>query len=232
MEVKAAKDADKQKNKDAAKAASVRAKTAKLLRDTIRKEEEVDYAQRLAKGEQVATALSGAFETFFANMAAGTMTLGQAFDELAKGIFKAMVSAIGSSLMSEGAGYIARGVAALLGITTAAMAPGLMAGGAQLLVAGAAIKGASLLLAEGGLVTQPTQAIIGEAGPELVIPLDQLNERGFAGPSGPVTVESVNIELPNVLTTSPEEAEEFGLTGALELATGLQQVRNREGKRA
>ena len=34
----------------------------------------------------------------------------------------------------------------------------------------------SLLLADGGLVTQPTQAIIGEAGPEVVIPLDQFKQ--------------------------------------------------------
>lgn len=34
--------------------------------------------------------------------------------------------------------------------------------------------------AEGGLVTGPTRALIGEAGPELVVPLDRFNDPGFA----------------------------------------------------
>jgi len=44
-------------------------------------------------------------------------------------------------------------------------------------------------LAEGGIVTGPTPAMIGEAGPEAVIPLDRLNElvgggAAMAGASG------------------------------------------------
>ena len=38
----------------------------------------------------------------------------------------------------------------------------------------ALIKAKPIPLKEGGLVTQPTTALIGEAGPELVIPLDKL----------------------------------------------------------
>ena len=66
----------------------------------------------------------------------------------------------------------------------------------------------SILLADGGLVTQPTQAIIGEAGPEVVIPLDQFktwmkpfsenatsqtadNHSGSAIPQ--ITIQNVNV---------------------------------------
>jgi len=39
------------------------------------------------------------------------------------------------------------------------------------------------LLAEGGIVTGPTLAVLGEAGPELVIPLDRADRAGGVGPT-------------------------------------------------
>jgi TP901 family phage tail tape measure protein len=44
------------------------------------------------------------------------------------------------------------------------------------------------MLAAGGLVTGPTLSMIGEAGPEAVIPLDRLHEFGGASEGGPMTV--------------------------------------------
>ena len=44
-------------------------------------------------------------------------------------------------------------------------------------------------LAKGGLVTRPTLALLGERGPEQVIPTDQLDEFGGGGRSGPVTIQ-------------------------------------------
>lgn len=40
------------------------------------------------------------------------------------------------------------------------------------------------MLAEGGFVTQPTLALIGEAGPEAVVPLSGMGSYGFAGAGG------------------------------------------------
>ncbi len=40
----------------------------------------------------------------------------------------------------------------------------------------------AILMADGGLVTRPTFAMVGEAGPEAVIPLDRLGSMGGAGP--------------------------------------------------
>jgi len=37
------------------------------------------------------------------------------------------------------------------------------------------------MLAAGGFVTQPTLAIIGEAGPEAVVPLSQMGAAGAGG---------------------------------------------------
>lgn len=41
------------------------------------------------------------------------------------------------------------------------------------------------MLADGGFVTQPTLALIGEAGPEAVMPLSSMGAYGFAGAGGP-----------------------------------------------
>ena len=48
------------------------------------------------------------------------------------------------------------------------------------------------MLAAGGIVNQPTLAMIGEAGPEAVIPLDRLGAMGGGG-GGPVTI---NVTMP------------------------------------
>jgi hypothetical protein len=44
-------------------------------------------------------------------------------------------------------------------------------------------------LAEGGIVNWPTLAMVGEAGPEAVIPLNQLGNMGGSGSGGPLTVQ-------------------------------------------
>lgn len=48
-------------------------------------------------------------------------------------------------------------------------------------------------LAKGGLVTQATLALVGEAGPEMVIPLDRLDE--FTRPADPTTVKAVTYAI-------------------------------------
>lgn len=52
------------------------------------------------------------------------------------------------------------------------------------------------MLAEGGLVMSPTLALIGEAGPEAVVPLDRMND--FGGGGGNVTIH-VNGGDPNAV---------------------------------
>jgi len=79
-------------------------------------------------------------------------------------------------------------------------------------------------LAHGGIVTRPTIALIGEAGPEAVIPLDKLSGMGGAGmivdaingiKGGPLssikkvitTIEELPIELANIMRFSPGDFE-------------------------
>ena len=47
--------------------------------------------------------------------------------------------------------------------------------------------------AEGGIVTGPTLGLVGEAGPEAIIPLDRLNQfGGFGGGDINITVTSAD----------------------------------------
>jgi len=175
-----------------------------------------------------ATALQG----FVASQVAGTATAREAWNELGKGIFGAMVQALGGALIAEGTVKLAEGAAALLGIATIASAPGLLAGGALLIAAGAGIQALTLLLAEGGIVTGPTLAMIGEGeGPEAVIPLERAGEFGFGGMAGPITVIVESMEFPGITAVGDLEDAEFSETAGRRLAEGLQDVFNRKGAR-
>jgi hypothetical protein len=46
------------------------------------------------------------------------------------------------------------------------------------------------LLADGGIVNRATLAVIGEAGPEAVVPLDQIRGGGLGGPTYNITVQA------------------------------------------
>jgi hypothetical protein len=53
------------------------------------------------------------------------------------------------------------------------------------------------MLAQGGIVTSPTLAMIGEAGPEAVVPLSRAGEFGMGG--------GVNITVNAGLVSSPDQ---------------------------
>ncbi len=90
--------------------------------------------------------------------------------------------------------------------------------GALAIAAGAALKSISSTkgvkaFAEGGIVTGPTNALIGEAGPEVVFPLDKLN-RFIKGNTGNNRVEVVGqtiISGPNLITVLKRAQTNQGL---------------------
>lgn len=100
----------------------------------------------------------------------------QSFGESAEAMKDAIKDAIASILQMLGKEAFIR---ALL-----AFASGNVAGGAGFMaasVAANAAAGAVQAMKEGGIVTKPTAAILGEAGPEAVIPLDKM-------PQGNITI--------------------------------------------
>lgn len=104
-------------------------------------------------------------------------TIGQVLIELGTALQSVPIigNIIGAILIGAGSLSIALGAAL----------PGIVAGLTGALAAGvAALAGAIPALAHGGIVTGPTLALLGEAGPEAVVPLD----RGRAGWSGEQTI--------------------------------------------
>ena len=69
-------------------------------------------------------------------------------------------------------------------------------------------------LQQGGIVTSPTFAMIGEAGPEMVVPLNKLNNPDFidrlqaatGGNARPINV-NVNISTPDVSTFKTSQSQ-------------------------
>ena len=113
---------------------------------------------------EVFEAVGPLFEGVGAAMIEGASALGAGFKSALVGI----IQVLAKFWATTGIGYIALGQ---------------VAKGAQLLAASAAAQVAAgfigaIQLAEGGIVTQPTMALIGERGPEAVIPLNKAGGMG------------------------------------------------------
>lgn len=168
-------------------------KMVKEREDIIKKAAKVIADQMKDMAKAVGGAIESSFEKMTAGLIKGTMTIGQAFETLGKNILKSMLGVFADILIKEGEATMTRGAAAILEGNPAA-ASGLFASGAMKMAEGGIIKGfAEAALAEGGIVTKPTVALIGEAGPEKVIPLN----RAGADASGGMHFNAP-INLPNV----------------------------------
>lgn len=182
--------------------------------------------------KQFSTEVTEVFAENFAiwtqGMIEGTMTVAQAFERLAKSMLKFLLEAIGKGLIQQAAAKVAEAIAAGLGIFTSAAAPGLFAAAAKLAAVGGIILGAAsaIKLGEGGLVTRATSAVIGEKGPELVIPLDKL--KGFTGGIN-LAGSTFAMNFPNVRREEDLRGGRFAKTGARQLAEGLQGLDQRSG---
>lgn len=181
--------------------------------------------QEFSKGATDAFAEN--FTLWTQQMIDGTFEVGLAFERLAKSMLKFLLESIGKGLLAEAAAMTAKAVAATLGIFTGIAAPGLFAGAAKLAAAGGIILGAAsaIKLAKGGLVTGPTSAIIGEAGPELVIPLDKLGGLGGIDLSG----STFPMIFPNVRREEDLKGTRFSHTAARQLAKVTQDLNQRSG---
>jgi hypothetical protein len=93
------------------------------------------------------------------------------------------------------------------------------AGGAIMAVAD------SVKLAEGGIVTGPTNALIGEAGPEAVIPL---NEFGSIGGTS-LSIGSIAMSFPGVRSERDLRGQRFAQTASRQLLDIMIQSNNRRG---
>lgn len=114
------------------------------------------------------------------------------------GVFEAMAAALAASIVGApfAPGMAAAGLAAFAAGSTATAAA------AAAVAAATAAATGILALAEGGVVTRPTLAMIGERGPEAVIPLSQMG--GMGGGQTTIVIQLDGREIArNTLTHMP-----------------------------
>ena len=108
---------------------------------------------------------------------------------------KALITELGSLLEQLGQGLVKIASAKIALQEIAFSSPYVeLAVGVAAEIAGAALissAGKTHAFAEGGIVTGPTNALIGEAGPEVIFPLDKLNQFMGQGSTG----QSVNVHV-------------------------------------
>jgi hypothetical protein len=130
----------------------------------------------------------GAVKTGFAELA----NLGKAIFDGIGGAFKGVINAVISGL-EGGLNFAIKGLNIILDGIDKAAGPWVNFG---------EIPNVKLpRLAEGGITTGPTIAMIGEKGPEAIIPLDRLNGMGMGGGGAGITV-NVNGGDPNAVVAA------------------------------
>ena len=122
-----------------------------------------------------------------------TDKLKEAFKSLVDGVISALREMVAQIIVSAIKTVIAKKVEAIASVIASVMAS--VPFPVNLVVVGGAIAAVAALfsalhLAEGGLVQSPTLALVGEAGPELVIPLNKVRET--LGGGGVVINQTVN----------------------------------------
>jgi|GEM_PF-4232473 len=117
-----------------------------------------DFAKNLAS--TLVTTTSSAFTQFFETVIAGTEKTSDAFRAMGRSIISSLLQVAQNEVVSE-----------LWGLVF----------GAIKTVAGGVFAGGATPMAEGGIVTRPTYGLVGEAGPEAVIPLSKVGAGGFGG---------------------------------------------------
>jgi hypothetical protein len=157
----------------------------------------------------------------------GTLTTMKAFELLGQSIFKNIVAAIASGLEASGTKDMLEGAADLLNPVLAAAAPGFFLSGGAKLVGAGTIRGiAEVALAEGGYVNAPTLALIGEKGPEKVVPLSQ----GHSMDKGKGDTHVYNMNFPNVRNAKDFTSRDVS-TISRKLFTQQQDLKTRSGNR-
>ena len=108
----------------------------------------------------------------FSGVASSGEILGNVFGALA-----GLLKQLGQIAIKAGAAFLALQVVFKNPLSPAGAAA-LIAAGVGLIALSSIIKNGIPALADGGIVNRPTLALIGEAGPEAVVPLSRINDFG------------------------------------------------------
>ena len=180
-----------------------------------------------AAGTNMSNGLANSFKGFVAEAKAGTLTVTGAFQQLGAAMGKAILNALGETLIQMGTSEMTQGVAAAMTGNAGAAAQHLAAGSLESAAGGGIMGAASAFLASGGLVTRPTLAMVGEAGPEAVIPLSKM--QGVGGTS--LSVGTLSLNFPGVTGTADLSGSGFRQSAARQFIQIQQYANRRTGKR-
>lgn len=183
---------------------------------------EAEASEEIALARATQGALTGVYLDFFENVfdafrafgegARGILgAVGSAFKETVNSALSALQRLVSGILAAAAKNIIAKQSEAIAGVISSVM--GSVPFPLNLALVGGAVAAVSRLfsaikLGEGGLVTRPTLALVGEAGPEMVIPLNKLDMFADRG-SGPAEASVMNLNLyaPMIQTTGLSRSE-------------------------
>ncbi len=138
-------------------------------------------------------------------------------------------------------GGIAIGISLIVGGIALALADGPQPGPADAAALPIIIKGANKIvpfirplvpvpMAKGGLITKPTKALIGEAGPEIVIPTHKLGDAiNNIYKQGSKTMLEATAGFMNSLPSTPTKGKILGEINKLKIAFGLGALKMKKG---
>ncbi len=188
--------------------------------EALRQKQAEDNATRILENvktnaQSLANSISSGFSSSLSSLITGSKTAKEAFSDLGKSMIKIIADYIAQTIIAKTIGEAIQKVSVAASIVQAkilekawqpaavfasiATAGGAAAAGTAGIittfgVATALAKASSVVpLAEGGIVTKPTVALIGEAGPEAVIPLNKRRNQGSLG-SGNISFGDIIIQ--------------------------------------
>ena len=125
---------------------------------------------------------AAALVNFFDAVASGEKTYAD-FGDAVKDFLLQMLSSLEVQVLAQQAAGIATAIAQAPITLGASLGwiPEILGQAAITLAIFEGLKAVIRGLAEGGIVTSPTMALVGEAGPEAVVPLDRAGAFGFGG---------------------------------------------------
>jgi hypothetical protein len=165
-------------------------------------------------GNKAAASISGALQDFVVHLVKGGESLLNAMSNLGKALLRGVLDMVANDMFTKAAIDLVIAIALLAGIYTAGNAPQYFIGAAVLLATGFGLKALeAAFMAKGGLVMKPTLTVLGEAGPEIVIPADRFKEFGLGG----TEVGSFRANFPNFTDFQQAASPTFATTIASEL---------------
>lgn len=165
----------------------------------------IDMATQFIKSQLIMLATS--LTTLAVSVAAGIAAAAALAAAWAPAATLASIATFGAAAAAGTAAVIA-GLGTVQAFVAASPAFSAGSGGPSLSFAPGSLGEEIPRFGEGGIVTGPTVALIGEEGPEAIVPLNESSPVGFGGESGLGSME-ININIQNAEITNPSNIEKL-----------------------